>query len=162
MKCFEIIWQIRAGTHHPLIGDISPMCRSRLPTIRIIWNPGLTEGVIKNNTEIAKKKQPFFIRFTEQCSLEFHSYQRKVKWLLFAVFLITPLYKNSVCLYLPESSSLLYTLPPYCCQVASTTCSWRCQGWPTASFRQWAGFSTSSQLRIGCNWATNGARCHGC
>ena len=37
---FHMIIAVVASICHRLIGDTSPMCRSRSPTVTIIWKPG--------------------------------------------------------------------------------------------------------------------------
>ena len=39
---FHMILTVIVSIRSRLIGDTSPMCRSRSPTVTIIWKPGLT------------------------------------------------------------------------------------------------------------------------
>ena len=39
---FDVIVTVIVSICHRLIGDMSPMCRSRSPTVTIIWKPGLS------------------------------------------------------------------------------------------------------------------------
>ena len=40
--CFHMIVAVIVSICRRLIGDTSPMCRSRSPTVTIIWKPGFT------------------------------------------------------------------------------------------------------------------------
>ena len=42
--CFHMIVAVIVSICRRLIGDTSPMCRSRSPTVTIIWKPGLTKA----------------------------------------------------------------------------------------------------------------------
>ena len=41
MSGFHMIMRVIVSICHQLIGDTSPMCHSRSPTVMIIWKPGL-------------------------------------------------------------------------------------------------------------------------
>ena len=41
--CFHMIVAVIVSIRRRVIGDTSPMCCSRSPTVTIIWKPGLTD-----------------------------------------------------------------------------------------------------------------------
>ena len=43
---FHMIVTVFVSICRRLIGDTSPMCRSRSPTVRIIWKPGFTDILV--------------------------------------------------------------------------------------------------------------------
>ena len=42
---FHVITTVIVSICRRLVGDTLPMCRSRLPTVTIIWKPGLRYGI---------------------------------------------------------------------------------------------------------------------
>ena len=58
--CFHMIVAVIVSICRRLIGDTSPMCRSRSPTVTIIWKPGLS---IEFQPEGSYKTRLFYAGF---------------------------------------------------------------------------------------------------
>ena len=50
---FHMVIAVIVSICRRLIGDTSPMCRSRSPTVTIIWKPGLTHLISKFFTDLS-------------------------------------------------------------------------------------------------------------